>query len=107
LFNDLKTKSDIYLKGVDLDADDAEMEDMRNEIINPNEKVIIDEGATLNVPQPDANFNMAAVIEPLPGPSSDRQEALQLEDVGLPLFNANQGGIASLCGDKKPQQMVA
>ena len=107
LFNDLKTKSDIYFKINKLDAEDAEMEDMRNEIINPNEKVIIDEGATLNVPQPDANFNMAAVVEPLPGPSSDRQEPLQLDDVGLSLFNANQGGIASLCGDKKPQQMVA
>lgn len=106
LFNDLKTKSDIYLKGVDLDADDAEMEDMRNEIIGPNKEIIIDEGASLNVPQPDANFNMAAVIEPLPGPSSDRQGPLQLEDVGMPLF-ANQGGIASLMGNKKPQQMVA
>jgi hypothetical protein len=49
---------------------------------------------------------MAAVIEPLPGPSSDRQGPLQLEDVGMPLF-ANQGGIASLMGNKKPQQMVA
>ena len=106
LFNDLKIKTDIYLKGKNLDTEDAEMEDMRNQIIDSNGEIIIDEGATLNVPQPDANFNMAAVIEPLPGPSSDRQGPLQLEDVGMPLF-ANQGGIASLMSDKKPQQMVS
>jgi len=70
------------------------------------------EDIEINVPQPDTNFNMAAVIEPLPGPSSDRQPGLdpetisQLESVGLPFF-ANQGGIASLMGNKKPQQMVA
>ena len=80
--------------------------DEDNNEINVDEEIIIDEGATLNVPQPDTNFNMAAVIEPLPGPSSDRQGPLQLEDVGMPLF-ANQGGIASLIGNKKPQQMVA
>ena len=69
------------------------------------------EDIEINVPQPDANFNMAAVIDPIPSPSNrqpglDPETINQLESVGLPFF-ANQGGIASLMSNKKPQQMVA
>ena len=87
--------------------DDSEDSSINEEVVIEDAPVDTVGTPTLDVPQPDANFNMAAVVEPLPGPSSDRQEPLQLDDVGLSLFNANQGGIASLCGDKKPQQMVA
>ena len=82
--------------------------DEDNNETNVDEEVIIDEGATLNVPQPDANFNMAAVINPLPnaGGGVDPETVASLEGVGMPIFR-DQGGIASLCGDKKPQQMVA
>ena len=51
---------------------------------------------------------MAAVINPLPnaGGGVDPETVASLEGVGMPIFR-DQGGIASLCGDKKPQQMVA
>ena len=79
-----------------------------------NEEVIIEDAPvdtvgtpTLDVPHPNVNFNMAAVIEPIPAPSGiDPETVASLEGVGMPIFR-DQGGIASLCGDKKPQQMVA
>tara|TARA_R110000772_G_scaffold239356_1_gene351426 strand:- start:95 stop:2806 length:2712 start_codon:yes stop_codon:yes gene_type:complete len=102
------------------------LQDLRDEYINPidllknnDEEEIIeeqgseDETSFLEVPQINNNFNTEQVVSPIPLPEiasasmSDPNTLTRLEEVGMPLFNANQGGIASLCGDKKPQQMVA
>jgi len=91
--------------------DAPEDSSIEEEVIQEDIPVDIVGSPTLDVPQPDANFNMAAVIEPIPSPSNrqpglDPETISQLEGVGLPFF-ANQGGIASLMGNKKPQQMVS
>ena len=66
-----------------------------------------------NVPVPNNNFDMASVVSGIPDPIPTDQANLdpalvaKLESVGLPLFTAKHGGIASLMENKKPQPMVA
>ena len=82
------------------------------ERLDDGEEIIEDETSFLEVPQINNNFDTQQVIEPIPlpevasAPISDPNTMTKLENVGLPLF-ANQGGIASLIGNKKPQQMVS
>lgn len=67
----------------------------------------------VDVPKPNDNFDMASVVSGIPDPipsgpaGMDPRVMAQLESVGLPLFSAKHGGIASLMGNKKPQPMVA
>ena len=102
------------------------LQDLRDEYINPidllknnDEEEIIeeqgfeDETSFLEVPQINNNFNTEQVVSPIPlpeissAPMSDPSTLTRLEEVGMPLFNANQGGIASLMSNKQPQQMVS
>ena len=106
LLNDLKVKENIFEKGEMLEEDLQESEDVRNEIIE-------EEVSNINVPVPNNNFDMASVVSGIPDPIPTDQANLdpalvaKLESVGLPLFTAKHGGIASLIGNKKPQPMVA
>ena len=106
LLNDLKVKENIFEKGKMLEEDLQEGEDVRNEIIE-------EEVSNINVPVPNNNFDMASVVSGIPDPIPTDQANLdpalvaKLESVGLPLFTAKHGGIASLIGNKKPQPMVA
>jgi len=106
LLNDLKVKENIFDKGQMLEEDLQKGEDVRNEIIE-------EEVSNINVPVPNNNFDMAAIVsgipDPIPTSKADLDPSLvaKLESVGLPLFAAKHGGIASLMGNKKPQPMVA
>jgi len=106
LLNDLKVKENIFEKGEMLEEDIQEGEDVRNEIIE-------EEVSNINVPVPNNNFDMASVVSGIPDPIPTNQANLdpalveKLESVGLPLFTAKHGGIASLMENKKPQPMVA
>ena len=106
LLNDLKVKENIFEKGEMLEEDLQKGEDVRNEIIE-------EEVSNINVPVPNNNFDMASVVSGIPDPIPTNQANLdpalvaKLESVGLPLFTAKHGGIASLMETKKPQPMVA
>jgi len=86
------------------------------EIIKENEELderVIQEDSQLNVPQVNQEFNMASVVPPMADPaqtirSGDINPEIieQMASLGMPLFG-NEGGIASLMQQKKPQQMVA
>tara|TARA_R100001509_G_scaffold62044_1_gene34288 strand:+ start:1286 stop:3886 length:2601 start_codon:yes stop_codon:yes gene_type:complete len=107
LLNDLKVKENIFDKGEMLEEDLQKGEDVRNEIIEEEEV------SNINVPVPNNNFDMASIVsgipDPIPTGKADLDPSLvaKLESVGLPLFAAKNGGIASLMGNKKPQPMVA
>ena len=72
---------------------------------------------SFNIPTPDENFQMASVVPSMPDPNMQMpQQAsgvinpntlMQMDQVGLPLFEAKGGGIASLMNRDKPKQMVA
>ena len=86
------------------------------ETIKENEKLderVIQEDSQLNVPQVNQEFDMASVVPPMADPaqaagSGDINPEIieQMASLGMPLFG-NEGGIASLMKQKKPQQMVA
>jgi len=86
------------------------------ETIEENEKLderVIQEDSQLNVPQVNQEFDMASVVPPMADPaqaagSGDINPEIieQMASLGMPLFG-NEGGIASLMKQKKPQQMVA
>ena len=75
------------------------------------------EMTSFNIPTPDQNFQMASVVPSMPDPNMQMpQQAsgvinpntlMQMDQVGLPLFEAKEGGIASLVNKDKPKQMVA
>ena len=75
------------------------------------------EMTSFNIPTPDQNFQMASVVPSMPDPNMQMpQQAsgvinpntlMQMDQVGLPLFEAKGGGIASLMNRDKPKQMVA
>ena len=75
------------------------------------------EMTSFNIPTPDENFQMASVVPSMPDPNMQMpQQAsgvinpntlMQMDQVGLPLFEAKEGGIASLVNKDKPKQMVA
>jgi hypothetical protein len=103
----------IGLPDVDPNIINQQNLELQNQILGGgNEEIIEDETSFLEVPQINNNFDTQQVIEPIPlpevasAPMSDPNTMTKLENVGLPLF-ANQGGIASLIGNKKPQQMVS
>ena len=91
------------------------------ERLEGNNTVIEDElpvvQTSFNIPTPDENFQMASVVPTMPDPNMQMpQQAsgvinpntlMQMDQVGLPLFEANEGGIASLMNKNKPKQMVA
>ena len=83
------------------------------EIKDGMEDVSVDEQISMNVPQVNQEFDMASVLPPMPDPVQaagnqpiNPEIIAQLDSVGMPLFG-NEGGIASLMQQKKPQQMVA
>ena len=94
---------------------DENMEKIK-ETIKENEDLderVIQEDSQLNVPQVDPIFNMESVVPPMANPaqttgSGDINPEIieQMASLGMPLFG-NEGGIASLMKQKKPQQMVA
>ena len=109
----------IGLPDVDPNIINEQNLELQNKILGEGNEEIIeeqgfeDETSFLEVPQINNNFNTEQVVEPIPlpeiasAPMSDPSTMTRLEDVGMPLFNANQGGIASLMGNKQPKQMVS
>lgn len=83
------------------------------ERLDDGEEIIEDETSFLEVPQINNSISTPDVVSPIPlpeiasAPMSDPSTMTRLENVGMPLFNANQGGIASLMSNKKAKQMVA
>ena len=83
------------------------------ERLDDGEEIIEDETSFLEVPQINNSISTPDVVSPIPlpeiasAPMSDPSTMTRLENVGMPLFNANQGGIASLMSNKKVKQMVA
>ena len=84
-----------------------------------DEEIIIDDGeivdtpVDLTVPVPNQEFDMASVLPSMPNPTQTTRSGdinpeiiEQMASLGMPLFG-NEGGIASLMKQKKPQQMVA
>ena len=75
------------------------------------------EMTSFNIPTPDQNFQMASVVPSMPDPNMQMppqasgvinpNTLMQMDQVGLPLFEAKEGGIASLINKDKPKQMVA
>lgn len=94
---------------------DENMEKIK-ETIKENEELderVIQEDSQLNVPQVDPIFNMESVVPPMANPAQTTRSGdinpeiiEQMASLGMPLFG-NEGGIASLMKQKKPQQMVA
>ena len=91
----------------------------RGDMLDEKETVIvsepdeIEEEIVIDVPRVNQQFNMENVVPPMVDPaqatgSGDINPEIieQMASLGMPLFG-NEGGIASLMKQKKPQQMVA
>tara|TARA_R110000787_G_scaffold148_1_gene444 strand:+ start:2930 stop:5509 length:2580 start_codon:yes stop_codon:yes gene_type:complete len=95
---------------VDTDQDFLDSINSQGEYRGGSDEEIIEE-EIIDIPEPNTEMMSTEVIQPLSTPAGmpfdpEMSTTDKLEEVGMPMF-ANEGGIASLCGNKKPQQMVA